>query len=89
MHKHGVAVFGQACVTARHLPRNACRDRRCGSEKRMGNDYKKVSHRPTKTQEHKGTWNHSHTTTLAPILTLPAASTTLHTTFSIGLEPQS
>ena len=51
-------------------------------------DYKRVSNTPADTPEHKSTWNHSYTNTLAPAWTLPAACTNLQTTFSISLELQ-
>ena len=45
-------------------------------------------HEPLHTPEHKSTWNCSHPNALPPTWTLPAAHTTLSTTFYIGLEPQ-
>ena len=38
--------------------------------------------------EHKSTWNYTHTNTLPPIQTLPAAGTKPQTTFSVGLDAQ-
>ena len=43
---------------------------------------------PAPTPEHRSTWNYSHTTTLPPTWTLPAARTTLQTTFSVALGLQ-
>ena len=51
-------------------------------------DYKRVPNTPACTPEHKSTWYYSHTNTSPPIQTLPAACTTLQTTFSIEFEPQ-
>ena len=83
MKKHGVAEFGQACVTARHVPRNTC------CRHKGLHDYKRVSSRPAYTAEHKSTWNYSYTNTLTPNSdTLPAACTKLQTTFNIGLRTQ-
>ena len=59
-----------------------------GSQKRPARDYQTVSHTPAHTPQHKSTWDCSCTTTLPPTQTLPAACTTLQTTFSIGLGPQ-
>jgi len=64
--KHGVAEFGQACVTARHVPRNTC------CRHKGLHDYKRVSSRLAYTAEHKSTWNYSYTNTLTPIF-VPAA----------------
>ena len=84
VRKHGFAVFGQARVTARHVPRNTC----CRHKPTLPlHDCKRVSNTPAYTPEHKSTWNYSYTNT-APVLTLPAACTEPQTTFSVGLEPQ-
>ena len=52
MKKHGVAEFGQACVTTRHVPQNTC------CRHKGLHDYKRVSSRPAYTAEHKSTWNY-------------------------------
>ena len=58
--KHGVAVFVQACVTARHLPRNTC----CRHKPTLPlHNYKRVSNRPAytpRTQEHMELQLHQH-----------------------------
>ena len=84
MQKHGVDVFGEARVTAWHVPRNTC----CRHKPAPPlHDDKRVSNKPAHTPGHKSTWDHSDTNTVAPTLTLPVACTKRHITFSIGLEP--
>ena len=77
---------GQKCGNMglpRHAPCNTC----CRHKPPLPlHDNKRVSSRPAYTPEHKSTWNYSHTITLPPILTLPAACTELQTTFSTRLE---
>ena len=51
-------------------------------------DHKRVLNRPAYTPERKSTLDYSHTSTLPPLWTLPAACTRLQTTFCIALEPQ-
>ena len=66
VRKHGVAVFGQARVTARHVPRNTC----CRHKATLPPQNMTVqSNRPAYTPEHKSTWNDSYVNTLPPILT--------------------
>ena len=82
MRKHGVAVFGQACVTmAEHMPHAKANPTPQNMTIR--------SNRPAHTPDHKSAWNYNYTNTLPPMLILYAACTKLQTTFSIGLEPQS
>ena len=40
---------------------------------------------PAHTPEHKSAWHYSHTNTVPPTQTVPAASTTPQTTFAVGL----
>ena len=81
-------MFGQARVTARHVPRNTS----CRHKPTLPlHDYKRVSNTPAPTPEHKNTWNYSHANTLTPIPTpppplQPAESCKPHSLF--GLEPQ-
>ena len=86
VRKHGVAVFGQARVAARHVPRNTrvagishpyplMTTKQCPIHQRT----------PHNTRAHV---NHSYTYTLTPTWTPPAACTKLQITFSIGLAPQ-
>ena len=66
VRKHGVTVFGQARVTARHVPRNTC----CRHKSTLPPQNMTVqSNRPAYTPEHKSTWNDSYVNTLPPILT--------------------
>ena len=69
MRKHGVPVFGQARVTARHVPRNTC----CAHNPTLPlHDYKVVPNTPAHTPEHRSTRNYTHTDTFPPTWTLPA-----------------
>ena len=78
-------MFGQAHITARHVPPNTC----CRHKPIPPlHDDKRVSPRPAYTPEHKSTWNYSYTSSLPPISTFPAARSKLPTTFYIGLERQ-
>ena len=85
MRKHGVAEFGHARATARHVRGNTC----CRHRPALPlHDYKRVSDRPAYHPEPKSTGKYTHANTLTPILTLPEACTKLQTTCSIRLEPQ-
>ena len=84
VQKHGVTAFGQAGVTAPHVPRNTC----CSNATPTPHNMTIQSNRPADTPEHKSTCSYTGTNTLPPTWALPAACTQLYTTFSIGLEPQ-
>ena len=65
LREHAVAVFGQARVTARHVPRNTC------CRQKPGRPMTIQSNRPADTPEHTNAWKYSNT--LPPAGTLPAA----------------
>ena len=50
-------MFGQACITTRHVPQNTC----CRHKPTLPlHDDKRVSNKPAYTPEHKSTWNYSY-----------------------------
>ena len=69
----------QARVTVRHVPRNALLQ--AYATPTPGPD-------PANLPKYKSTWEHTHTNTSPPTLTLPAACTPRQTTFSIASGPQ-